>query len=61
MKRITPRIKGRLVIFHGFDGLKYTAHIENVRNGVAKLLYQAQTPQGKMWATAYVQDPARIT
>lgn len=60
MRKINTALKGQVVVFSGFDGNEYTAHVESVRKGVAKLLYQVNSPEGKKWVNAYLQDGARI-
>lgn len=59
-KRITSALRGRVVIFSGFDGKEYVAHVEKVAKGCAKLLYQAWIGHKKEWVTAYVTDASRI-
>ena len=60
-KIISTAWKGRVVRFHGFDGKDYTAHVEKVHGGVAKLLYQAYKTDGeRVWVNAYVSDINRI-
>lgn len=56
MRKINTALKGQIVIFSGFDGNEYTAHVESVRKGVAKLLYQVRGE----WVNAYLEDGARI-
>ena len=59
--KISSAWRGKVVIFHAFDGKDYTAHVEKVRNGVAKLLYQPRLRDGsRPWAYAYVDDINRI-
>lgn len=61
MKRISTAWRGKVVIFKGYDGNRYTAHVERVRHGVATLLYQVNTRDGKReWVTGYTEDLARI-
>ena len=61
MKTIPRTLRGRIVIFSAYDGKDYTAHVEKVKNGVAKLLYQVMCADGrKAWVNAYIDDAARI-
>jgi hypothetical protein len=57
IKQKVRRIRrGQVVIFLGYDGMRYTAHIESVRRGVAKLLYLIDGDP----VIAYVDDSERI-
>jgi hypothetical protein len=60
-KRIPQARAQTVVIFHGYDGKDYTAHVESVRKGVAKLLYKVTRHDGSTeWINAYISDPSRI-
>lgn len=56
LARITKRLAGQAVTFHGYDGRAYQAQVVEVRRGVATVTY---TVQGKDIRT-YISDSTRL-
>ena len=56
--KISSSLKGRLVVFHGYDDKMYTAFVVKVRNGVARLTYNVPGLNGTI--TAHISDSTRI-
>ena len=51
--------RGDIVIFHGFDGKDYTAHVERgVKRGAVKILYFPRADREPV--ITFVDDPSRI-
>lgn len=55
-KRIPLKAVGSVVVFKGFDGKDYTAHIDKVAHGVAVILYFVNGQQVR----SYIQDRSRL-
>lgn len=55
MSRLTKAWVGRCVDFSGYDGKRYTAHVDRVRNGIAIITYFVTLADGtRQETTAYV-------
>lgn len=59
-RRITRALAGQAVVFHGYDGRDYSAHVAKVRKGVAVVRYTVAVRGITGEVVAYITDSARL-
>src|SRR5262245_31281155 len=59
--KINSSLRGRLVVFHGYDGKDYTAYVLEVRKGIATIEYKANFGTRIDRVRTYISDASRFS